>query len=483
MSESLKNKTIKGVFWSSIERFSVQGIQFIVQIILARLLLPSDYGLIGMLAIFLAVSQSLIDSGFSNALIRKQNCTDTDYSTVFYFNIIVGLVLYFILFFSAPLIATFYKTPELTALTKVVGVTLFINSLTVVQRAKFTKCVDFKTQTKASLSAVIVSGVIAIYMAYSGFGVWALAVQELLYRGINMLMLWIYSKWLPKRVFSWQSFKEMFSFGSKLLLSGLLDTIFRNLYTIIIGKKFSKIDLGYYTRADQFAQFPSSNLTGILGRVTYPILSTLQDDDDRLRAVYRRYLRLSAFAIFPLMTGLAALASPFILLLLTEKWIGVVILLQIICFSYMWYPIHAINLNLLQVKGRSDLFLRLEIIKKCIGVAILFITVPIGIEAMCIGSIFSSIICLAINTHYTGQLINVGFFMQMRDLLPTLLYSLSMFVIIYGVTYFIPSNILKLIVGFIVGIVYYFFIAYITKSSELKDVLSLVSEYKDKLKR
>jgi O-antigen/teichoic acid export membrane protein len=201
MSESLKNKTIKGVFWSSIERFSVQGIQFIVQIILARLLLPSDYGLIGMLAIFLAVSQSLIDSGFSNALIRKQNCTDTDYSTVFYFNIIVGLVLYFILFFSAPLIATFYKTPELTALTKVVGVTLFINSLTVVQRAKFTKCVDFKTQTKASLSAVIVSGVIAIYMAYSGFGVWALAVQELLYRGINMLMLWIYSKWLPKRVF------------------------------------------------------------------------------------------------------------------------------------------------------------------------------------------------------------------------------------------------------------------------------------------
>jgi Membrane protein involved in the export of O-antigen and teichoic acid len=483
MSESLKNKTIKGVFWSSIERFSVQGIQFIVQIILARLLLPSDYGLIGMLAIFLAVSQSLIDSGFSNALIRKQDCTDVDYSTVFYFNIIVGLALYFVLFFSAPLIASFYKTPELNLLTKVIGITLFINSLTVVQRAKLTKNIDFKTQAKASFLAVIISGIVAIFMAYKGFGVWSLVAQALINGAINMLMLWVYAKWLPKRVFSWQSFKEMFSFGSKLLLSGLIDTIYKNIYTIIIGKKFSKASLGCYTRADQFAQFPSSNLTGILGRVTYPILSTLQDNDEKLRMVYRKYLRLSAFAIFPLMMGLAALASPFILLLLTEKWIGIIILLQILCFSYMWYPIHAINLNLLQVKGRSDLFLRLEIIKKCVGVGILFITVPIGIEAMCIGSIFSSIICLAINTHYTGKLIDVGFFKQMKDLLPSLLYSLSMFVVIWGITKFIDSNVLKLIVGLVFGVIYYFFIAYITKSPELKDVVSLVKEYKYKLKR
>ena len=480
MSESLKNKTVKGVFWSSIERFSIQGVQFIIQIIIARILLPSDYGLIGMLAIFLAVSQSLIDSGFSNALIRKQNCSDTDYSTVFYFNIIIGVLLYGVLYISAPLIASFYRTPELVNITRVVAITLFINSLTVVQRAKLTKNVDFKTQTKASLTAAIVSGIIAIIMAYSNYGVWALVIQSVLNGLITMILLWILSKWIPGNVFSWQSFKEMFSFGSKLLVSGLIDTLYRNLFTLIIGKQFNKTDLGYYTRADQFAQFPSSNLTGIFGRVTYPILSTLQNDDKRLEEVYRKYLRLSAFGIFPLMTGLAALASPLIILLLTEKWLGVVILLQIVCFSYMWYPIHAINLNLLQVKGRSDLFLRLEIIKKATGVAILFITVPIGIEAMCIGSICSSIIALVINTHYTGKLIHIGFLKQMKDLFPTLLYALSMFLVISFSIRWIESNIVKLVVGFSIGVIYYFLIAFFTNSPELKAFYSLVYEYKNK---
>ncbi len=483
MSDSLKDKTLKGVFWSSIERFSVQGVQFIIQIIIARILLPSDYGLIGMLAIFLAVSQSLIDSGFSNALIRKQNCNDTDYSTVFYFNIIIGILLYGVLYISAPFIASFYRTPELINITRVVAITLFINSLTVVQRAKLTKEVDFKTQTKASLTATIVSGVTAIIMAYSNYGVWALVSQSVLNGLITMILLWILSKWIPKYIFSWQSFKEMFSFGSKLLVSGLIDTLYRNLFTLIIGKQFNKTDLGYYTRADQFAQLPSSNLTGIFGRVTYPILSILQNDDQRLEEVYRKYLRLSAFGIFPLMTGLAALASPLIILLLTEKWTGVVILLQIVCFSYMWYPIHAINLNLLQVKGRSDLFLRLEIIKKGIGIAILFITVPIGINAMCIGSIVTSIIALIINTHYTGKLIKIGFLKQMKDLFPILLYALSMFLVIGFSIKWIESDVIKLIAGFSIGIFYYLLIAYFTNSPELKVFYSLIYEYKNKLKK
>lgn len=483
MSESLKSKTVKGVFWSSIERFSVQGVQFIIQIIIARILLPSDYGLIGMLAIFMAVSQSLIDSGFSNALIRKQNCTNTDYSTVFYFNIVVGIVLYGILYFSAPLIANFYKTPELVLITRVVGITLFINPLTVVQRAILTKRVDFKTQTKASLTAAIISGVIAIVMAYSNYGVWALVVQTIINGVLTALLLWIFSKWAPHKVFSWVSFKEMFSFGSKLLISGLLDTVYRNLFTLVIGKQFNKTELGYYTRADQFAQFPSSNLTGIFGRVTYPILSTLQDDDAKLKEVYRKYLRLSAFGIFPLMTGLAALASPLIILLLTEKWSGVIILLQIVCFSYMWYPIHAINLNLLQVKGRSDLFLRLEIIKKGFGIIMLFITVPLGIEAMCIGSIITSLIALVINTNYTGKLINIGFLKQMKDLFPTLLYAISMFLVIFFSIKWIDSNIIKLLFGFTVGVVYYFLIAYFTNSPELKTCYSLIKEYKNKIKK
>lgn len=244
--------------------------------------MPSDYGMIGMLAIFIAIAQVLIDSGFSNALIQKKDRSEVDYSTVFYFNIVVGLVLYFILFFSSPLIARFYNTPELTGLTRVVALNLFINSLAVVQRAILSIRIDFKTQAKASFSAAILSGVVGIVMAYSGFGVWSLAIQAVLNAFINTVLLWIFSKWIPLRIFSFDSFKKLFSFGSKLLASGLLDTTYRNIYTIVIGKKFASTDLAYFTRADQFAQFPSSNLTSIIQRVTFPVLSEIQDDKERL---------------------------------------------------------------------------------------------------------------------------------------------------------------------------------------------------------
>ena len=251
---SLKQKTISGVLWSCVERFSVQGIQFVIMVII---LLPSDYGMIGMLAIFIAIAQTLIDSGFSNALIQKKDRSEIDYSTVFYFNIVVGIILYFILFFSSPLIARFYNTPELTGLTRVLALNLFINSLAVVQRAILSIKIDFKTQAKASCSAAIISGIVGIVMAYTGFGVWSLAVQTVLNAFVNTVLLWIFSKWIPLKVFSFESFKKLFAFGSKLLASGLLDTIYRNIYTIVIGKKFASTDLGYFTRADQFAQFPS----------------------------------------------------------------------------------------------------------------------------------------------------------------------------------------------------------------------------------
>ena len=254
---SLKQKTLSGVLWSCVERFSVQGIQFVIMVIMARILLPSDYGMIGMLAIFIAIAQTLIDSGFSNALIQKKDRSEIDYSTVFYFNIAVGIVLYFILFFSSPLIARFYNTPELTGLTRVLALNLFINSLAVVQRAILSIKIDFKTQAKASFSAAIISGIVGIVMAYTGFGVWSLAVQTVLNAFVNTVLLWIFSKWIPLKVFSFESFKKLFAFGSKLLASGLLDTIYRNIYTIVIGKKFASTDLGYFTRADQFAQFPS----------------------------------------------------------------------------------------------------------------------------------------------------------------------------------------------------------------------------------
>lgn len=474
MSDSLKSKTVKGVVWSSIERFSTQGVQFLIMIIMARLLTPKDYGLIGMLAIFLAVAQSLIDSGFSQALIRKQDRTDVDNSTVFYFNIVVSSALYLILFIAAPFVADFYNQPELTSVMRVVCLGVILNSLAVVQRALLTVRIDFKTQAKASLSAAVISGCIGIVLAYCGFGVWSLVVQQLLNLSVNTLLLWIFSKWRPIAVFSWKSFHELFAFGSKLLASGLLDTLYRNIYPIVIGKLFSASSLGHYTRAHQFSEFPSSNVTGIIQRVTYPILCGIQDETERLETVYRKFLKLSAFIIFPLMIGLSAVACPFIDIALGTQWGFCGQLLQIICFAMMWYPIHAINLNLLQVKGRSDLFLRLEIIKKILGITVLCITAPFGLVVMCYGQIFNSIVALVINTYYTGKLINVGFIRQMKDLLPTILLSLTMFGAILLVNGFIEANIYRLIIGVLVGVIVYASGSYIFKFKELQTLFSLI---------
>lgn len=475
MAESLKNKTVKGTVWSSLERFSVQGIQFFVMIIMARILTPADYGLVGMLAIFIAVSQALIDSGFSQALIRKQDRSETDNSTVFYFNIGVGIVLYFLLFLSAPIIASFYNEPRLIPITRAVGLSLVFNSLAVVQRALLTINLDFKTQAKASFVGAILSGAIGISMAYTGFGVWAIVWQQISNVAVVTVLLWILSRWKPAWSYSWKSFRELFGFGSKLLAAGLLDTIFKNLYLIVIGKFFRASDLGYYTRAHQFTDFASSNITGILQRVTYPILCTIQNDDKRLRDVYRRLLKTSAFIIFPLMTGLAAIAKPMIISFLTEKWLFSAVLIQILSFSMMWYPVHAINLNLLQVKGRSDLFLKVEIIKKILTVIVLCITLPLGLIPLCIGTIFNSIISLIINTHYTGRLIHLGFFKQMKDLLPILLLSLVIGVIVYmTVTYILMESWLAVSVGVVEGIVLYAGLAKLLKFSEITELLSII---------
>lgn len=478
MAESLKQRTVSGLIWSAVERFSVQFVQLVVQVIIARILTPEDFGVIGMLAIFLALAQSFIDSGFSNALIRKTDRTEVDNSTVFYFNIVVGVIAYAVLFWAAPWIAQFYKTPILTPITRFIALGVFFNSLTIVQRAILTARVDFKTQAKASFVAVVISGAIGIYMAYAGYGVWALAVQAVLNYLVNTAMLWILTAWKPLWVFSWDSFKELFGFGSKLLLSGLLDTAFRNIYTIVIGKFFSATDLGFYTKANQLAQLPSSNVTGILQRVTYPLLCDYQNEDERLRHVYRKYLRLSAYVMFPLMIGLAAVAEPLIVALLKEQWLGAVLLLQILCVVMMWYPIHAINLNLLQVKGRSDLFLKLEIWKKIMGTVVLCVTLPLGLIWLCIGQIATSLLSLAINTYYTGKLIQLGFFKQMKDLVPAMLYSFSMGAIVYWVIQYVDGNMVKVLLGIMVGVLYYIVIGKITHSAELRDLQSLIKRNK-----
>lgn len=478
MAESLKHKTFMGTVWSVVERFSVQGIGFIVMIIMARVLTPADYGLVGELTIFIAVSQSLVDSGFSQALIRKQDRTEVDNSTVFYFNIGVGISLYLLMFFCAPLIARFYSQPILVPLTRLLSLNILINSLVVVQRAQFTIRIDFRTQAKASLTASIVSGCVGITMVYTGHGVWSIVWYQLSNLITNVVMLWILSKWRPQRVYSWKSFRELFGFGSKLALSGIINTIYNNIYLIVIGKVFKASDLGYYTRAHQFADFPSSNVSGIIQRVTFPVLCTIQNDEQRLRNVYRNFLRLAGFVVFPLMVGLAALAHPLINTVLTPKWAFAATLLQVICLSMMWYPIHSINLNLLQVKGRSDLFLKLEIIKKIVGITIMCISVPFGIIAMCWGALASSLIALVINTHYTGKLIDVGFFVQIRDLLPTLAYSFSMGAVVWLVSRLLPSDLLRLMVGIPIGLIYFFIITKFTGSRDLRELISFIKAKK-----
>ncbi|PKP05672.1 MAG: flippase [Bacteroidetes bacterium HGW-Bacteroidetes-5] len=473
---SLKKKAFDGLIWSSIERFSAQGIQFFLGIILARLLLPEDYGLVGMLAIFFAISVTIIDSGFSTALIQKKNRDEKDFSTVFYFNIVVAFVFYLLLFLIAPLIADFYRQPLLISLTRVIGLTLIINSFAVVQRAKFAINIDFKTQTKASIFSIIISGIIGIYLAYDGYGVWALVIQELIRSTLNIIILWYYSKWLPIEGFHFDRFKLLFSFGSKLLISGLINTIYDNIYLIIIGKIYSTSSLGFYTRAKQLNDFPSSNLTGIIQRVTYPLLSELQDNNDRLKETYRKMIKMTALIIFPLMIGLAALADPLIRVILTEKWVNTIWMLQLLCFAGMWYPIHALNLNILYVKGRSDLFLRLEIIKKTIITLVLVISIPFGIEAMIIGQIFTSYVALIINTYYTKQIIAYGLFQQLSDIIKVLLLSFAMGYIIYITMPLINTSESKLIVGILEGAIFYISIAWLFNIGEIKTLPSFIKQ-------
>lgn len=472
--DSLKTKTKKGLAWSMVERFATQGVQFLFGIILARLLSPDDYGVIAMPLVFLAIAQCIIDSGFSTALIRKPELTEDDLSTAFYFNIGIGILCYAVLFFSSPLIADFYHTPILSSLLKVTALAVLFNPLCAVQQAILTRKIDFKTQAIVSFSGAVVSGIVGLYMAYNGFGVWSLVFQQVGGYVMRTILLWILGKWKPKRKWSWESFHYLWGFGSKMLGSGLLDTIYNNIYPIVIGKYFSAQDLGNYTRAQQFSSLPSSNVTGVLQRVTFPVLSSIQNEDERLAKNYRKILKLSAFLVFPMMLMLSAIANPLVRILLTDKWIGCVILLQIVCFQMMWYPIHAINLNLLTVKGRSDLYFRLEILKKIVGVCILCITIPHGVAWMVCGGVLSSLISLVINTYYTGKLLKIGLLIQIKDMLPIIVISSIMWLFIHILMLFLVDVYLQLFVGIVAGLFIYIFFSKLFLNSEWKYLVSMI---------
>ena len=422
-------------------------------LILARLLTPSEYGIMAILTIFIAVSNSIVDSGFSNALIRKTDARRVDYNTVFLFNLVVSGLLYVVLFFAAPAISVFFKEPLLVEVMRVIGWVLVINALGIIPRTLFVKDVNFKTQTKVSLIASISSGVLGIGMAFCGMGVWSLVGQQLSRQLLNTLFLWIYCTWRPIWEFSVQSFRELFGFGSKLLLSGLLDTVFKEIYSLVIGRCYTSAQLGQYTRASQFNQIFSSNLTSVIQRVSYPVLSSIQDESERLREAYRKVIKSTMLISFACMLGLAAVAKPLLILLIGEKWLPAVGFLQIICFSGMLYPLHAINLNILQVKGRSDLFLKLEIVKKIIAVGPLILGVLFSIEYMLWGSVCTSFIAYFLNSYYSSNLMNYPTKEQIKDILPTFLVSFATAAAMWSLTLLSLSNWLLLPLQCLLGII------------------------------
>ena len=481
----VRRQTLSGVKWSAIERLAIQGMQFVIGLVLARLLSPDDFGLVGMIAILLSVSQTLIDSGFSNALVRKQDRSQVDCSTAFYFNVAVGIVLVVIMYFISPWIALFFERQELVEITRAVSVVLLFNSLAVVQTALFTAAVDFKSQAHASIWATLFSGIVGITCASCGMGVWALVWQSVCSAVVRCLVLWISSKWLPSWIFSVKSFREMFSYGSKLMASGLLGVLYNHMSTILIGKFYTASDLGYYTRGMHFANLPSVTVTGVLQRVTFPVLAKFQNDDEHLIRIYRKYIRFSSMFIFFALCLLAALARPLVLFLLTEKWEPAVVYLQLFCLSALVTHIPQINLNLLQVKGRSDLYLQLEVIKKTVSTLLLLCAVPFGVLAICVSNLVYSQISLVVNTYYTGKLFHLGYWMQFKDFGGYLLMAVLSAVPVYFLGGLPIPSIAVLCIGAVVGCCVYGGILWIRKDGMFMEyvVLPVVKYYKNKIKK
>lgn len=476
-SSSLENKTMTGLFWSFMDLMSRGGIQLGLQIIMARLLLPHHFGLIGMIMVFIALSNTLIDSGFSQALIRDKKTTQLDYSTVFYFNLLVSLLAYGILYMSAKYISAFYNEPQLIEIIKVISVVLIINALGIIQRVKLVKEIDFKTITKVSIFSVVISGFITIIIALLGFGVWSLVINMVLTHLIQTVSLWFYSKWIPSFAFSYKSFKKYFGFGSKLLASSILDTIYNNVYSVIIGKTYSTSQLGYYSNALKFRDFTALSISNAVERVSYPVLSSIQDDENRLKMAFEKIIKTSGFVNFPLMIGLAAVATPAFGILLGEKWLPSVIYFQLLCIAGMLFPIHIINLSILQVKGRSDLFLRIEVIKKCILTVLIVLAVigKTGIIGLIVVAVVNSYISMFVNTYFSGKEVAYSTAKQLTDLLPAFIISIVMGLTVFWVGSVLPMNYLfTLTIQIGIGVSMYIVLCKICKVKELMIVYHII---------
>lgn len=432
MSDSLKNKTLHGAFWTVIERLGSQVVGFVVTVVLARLLQPSDYGAIGMLAVFLSISQMFIDCGFGSALIRKKDRTDIDFSTVFWYNLAVAIVCYGILFAVAPLISSFYNMPVLSAVLRVVGVNLVIQALFTIQITRLTAAVQFKTQAKVTVLSCVLGGCIGICFAFLGYGVWALVFQSLASSLVSGLAYWIVSDWRPAMRFSYDAFRQLFGFGSKIMAASCMHTIYTNISPLIVGRKYSATDLGLYSRADSLAALPGSIFQGTLGRVIFPVLASIQDDESRLITAYSKYLKVITSIVVPAMLTLAACAEPVVVMLVGERWIPCVPYLRLLAIGWACDPIIVVNLNILYVKGRSDIVLRLEIIKKAIAILIVVVAVQFGVLWLCVGRVVYAYVALALNLHYCGPFIGMGFGRQMRQVAPIYVVSILSSLLAYS---------------------------------------------------
>jgi len=476
---NLRKKTISGLLWTFGQQFGAQLVGFAVSLVLARILIPEEFGLIGMITVFMAIGQTLIDAGFSQSLIRSEGASRVDYSTVFIFNIICSLCFYGIIFLSAPLIASFYQQPLLVEILRVYSISFVINAFSTIQLTILTKNLDFKTQLLATIPSLIISGIFGVLLAHKGFGVWSLVYMTLTRSFLTSLQLWLRSKWRPTFSFSWESFRTHFHFGYKLTIAGLIDTIFKNIYQVVIGRFFSPSQVGFYTRADTLKQLPVSNLSNALNKVTYPIFATIKDDDSRLKSAYKQIMQMVVFIISPVLCLLGSVADDLFILLFTDKWLPAAPYFQIMCLIGILYPLHSYNLNVLKVKGRSDLFLRLELYKRTIAIIILFITMPKGIFWMLWGQLISSCVGFVINTYYTGIFLKYKASEQLFDILPIVALALGVGFVSFKINGFCHSVsgiplFVKVSLPVLVGGITYFLFARLFKISALYNALNII---------
>lgn len=452
----MNNKSVLSNFiWRFLERCGAQGVTLIVSIVLARLLDPNVYGTIALVTIFTTIMQIFVDSGMGNALIQKKDADDLDFSSVFYFNIVMCSVLYLIMFFLAPFIAKFYKIPELTAVVRVLSLILVISGVKNVQQAYVSRHLMFKRFFFATLGGTIGAAVIGILMAYFGFGVWALVAQMLFNTTIDTLILWITVKWRPKKMFSMQRLKSLFSYGWKLLISALLDTVYNNIRQLIIGKVYTKSDLAYYNNGKKYPEYLVSNINTAIDSVLLPTMSNEQNHPERVKSMTRRAIKTATFIIMPLMVGFAVCSRQLVSLILTDKWLPSVPFMQIFCISFAFYPIHTANLNAIKAMGRSDLFLKLEIIKKSIGVVTIIIAIKFGVMAMAYSMLITSFISQVVNSFPNKKLLNYSYLEQVKDMLPQIILSLVMGAIVYAVTFLKLSSVITLVIQIPVGVFVY----------------------------